>query len=129
MKLVPHERLALIEGGFIVFFFEGQWSGWKFLRKCALLIHWWPLIAAKVKRAKPGSFFHIPCNWPEKGKLRKVSNEDPRALRIERHLKKPRARKAAVKIGNAAATTIGPLFEYVPAEKKIADEAESPIPG
>jgi hypothetical protein len=43
MKNRPHERLALIEHGFIVIFFEAQWSDWKFWRKCALLIHWWPL--------------------------------------------------------------------------------------
>lgn len=118
MKLVPHERLALIDGGFVVFFFESQWSGWKFFRKCSLLLHWWPQIAAKARRAKPGSFFHIPCNWPEDGKLRKVSNEDPKALRIQRQQRKPRKRKAKEKTDAPAQSAIGPLFEYVPPEKK-----------
>lgn len=62
MKHRPHERLALIEHGFIVIFFETQWSGWKFWRKCALLVHWWPVIAAKIRKAKKASFYHVPCN-------------------------------------------------------------------
>ncbi|MCP3397147.1 hypothetical protein [Bradyrhizobium sp. CCGB20] len=63
MKRQPHERLALIECGMIVIFFESQWSGWKFFRKCALLLHWWPEIAMKLKRAKPGSLAH-PLQLP-----------------------------------------------------------------
>ena len=65
MKRVPHERLALIDCGFIVVFFEPQWSNWKFFRKCALLLHWWPIIVPTIKRARQGSFWHIPCNWAE----------------------------------------------------------------
>lgn len=94
MKNVPHERLALLESGFIVIFFESQWSNWKFFRKCALLLHWWPVIAKTLKRARPKSFYHIPCNWQEDGKLRKVSNRDPRELRLERrHTAAKRRRK------------------------------------
>lgn len=111
MKKQPHERLALIEHKFVVLFFEGQWSGWKFFRKCALLIHWWPQIASTVKRAKPG-FWHVPCNWPEKGKLRKVSTEDPRFLRLERQRKKPRNRKPKAAVEVPPPPTPGPLFEY-----------------
>src|ERR1700733_1539875 len=59
MRLVPHERLALVEHGFVVIFFENQWSNWKFFRKCALLLHWWPSVATRVKRGKPG-FWYIP---------------------------------------------------------------------
>lgn len=118
MKNIPHERLALIECGFVVIFFEGQWSSWKFFRKCALLSHWWPQIAAKAKRAKAGSFWHIPCTWQENGKLRKVSNEDPKMLKIERQGKKPRKRKPKTpKIEPPTETAIGPLFEYKPNAK------------
>lgn len=117
MKYVPHERLALVELGFIVIFFESQWSGWKFFRKCALLLHWWPVIAAKIKskRTMPGSFWHIPSNWPEKGKLRAVSNEDPRLLKIEAQKAKGRRPKSA-KSPAQSGTGHGPLFEY--ADKK-----------
>jgi hypothetical protein len=99
MKNVPHERLALVELGFIVIFFENQWSGWKFFRKCALLLHWWPVIAAKIrsKRTKPGSFWHIPSNWPEKGKLKAVSNQDPKLLKIEAQRAKGRRAKKSAK--------------------------------
>lgn len=97
MKAVPHERLALVQEGMIVVFFERQWSRWPFCQKAALLLHWWPVILKTVKRAKAGSFFHVPCSWPaEKGKLRRVSNEDAKLVRIERQLaakaKKQRAR-------------------------------------
>ena len=45
MRQVPHERLALVEAGMIVVFFENRWNGWNFFRKCALLLHWWPVVA------------------------------------------------------------------------------------
>jgi hypothetical protein len=116
--LVPHERLALVELGFIVIFFENQWSGWKFFRKCALLLHWWPVIAAKIrsKRTKPGSFWHIPSNWPEKGKLKAVSNQDPKLLQIEAQRAKGKRAKKSAKPSAQPGTSYGPLFEY--ADKK-----------
>jgi hypothetical protein len=99
MKYVPHERLALLQAGMIVFFFDGKWNQWKFFRKCSLLILWWPEISKKLQRAKPATFFHIPLSWNEKSKLRKVSTDDPRLLKIEKQFKAGdkvrRARKAA----------------------------------
>jgi hypothetical protein len=118
MRYVPHERLALIELGFVVIFFESQWSNWKFFRKCALLLHWWPVIASKIKRsqkAKAGCFWHIPCNWAEKGKLRKVSNEDPQLLKIERRQAAARRRKKAQAPKPNARDSVGPLFDFVDA--------------
>jgi hypothetical protein len=109
MKERPHERLALIECGFIVIFFEPQWSNWKFWRKCALLINWWPVIAAKVKKAKKASFYHIPCNWVEGGKLRWVSNKDPKLLKIERR-KAATRRKKPRKVESLSGH--GPLFDH-----------------
>ena len=105
----------------MVFFFENQWSRWKFFRKCALLLHWWPIIAAKIKRAKAGSFWHIPSSWPEKGKLRAISNEDPRQLRIERKHAARRGKKSkAVAVRPpSTSSSIGPLFEYVEAKNEI----------
>jgi hypothetical protein len=91
MKNVPHERMALNELGFVVIFFESQWSNWPFFRKCALLLHWWPEVARTIKRAKPG-FWHIPCNYKEKGKLRQVATEDPKRLKFEKR-SKPKDRK------------------------------------
>jgi hypothetical protein len=118
MKNVPQERLALVELGFIVIFFENQWSGWKFFRKCSLLLHWWPVIAAKVtnKRTKSGSFWHVPSTWPERGKLKAVSNQDPKALKIEAQRAKGRRPKKSVKPPPQSGTSHGPLFEY--ADKK-----------
>ena len=116
MKSVPHERLALVDLGFTVVFFEGQWSQWPFFTKCALLLHWWPAIAKKVKRPKPG-FWHIPCNWKQDGKLRKVSSEDPLKLRMERkHTKKPTKPKAEKPAPEK--TSDGPLFDFAARKKR-----------
>lgn len=100
MRNVAHERLALVETGMIVIFFERNWSNWQFFRKCSLLLNWWPKIADKVKRAKKGSFWCIPSNWNEDGQLRKLSNRDSKKLKLERQLsKKPgtSARQASAK--------------------------------
>lgn len=121
MRFVPHERLALIECGFIVFFFESRWSNWRFFRKCSLLLHWWPEIAVKLKRAKPGSFWAIPSNWPEKGKLRKLSNRDPIALKIERKQRTVKKRRRAQKNPPSTATNDGPLFEYAAKKQSVED--------
>jgi hypothetical protein len=86
MRSQPHERLALVEEGMTVFFFERQWSNWKFCRKCALLMHWWPKIAAKAKRAGPATFWAIPSSWDDKGALRKLSTEDTKLLKMERQI-------------------------------------------
>lgn len=119
MKYEPHERLALIELKFIVIFFESQWSKWKFFRKCALLLHWWPVVATKIKRASPGTaFWHIPSTWQENGRLRKVSNKDPRLLKIEQQKAAGRRRKK--KEHPPDKPSPGPLFEYQD-NKKVED--------
>lgn len=86
MRQVPHERLALVEAGMIVIFFENRWNGWDFFRKCALLLHWWPIVSKKMRTAKPRSFWCVPCAWDDKGKLRALSNEDQKLVRIERQV-------------------------------------------
>jgi hypothetical protein len=89
MREVPHERLALIESGMITIFFEPRWNNWSFFDKCAHLVHWWPKIDKKVRRAPKGSFWAVPLNWSasDKGKLRKLSNRDPHELKMERRAK------------------------------------------
>lgn len=111
MKTRPHERLALIEHGFIVIFFEAQWSDWKFWRKCALLIHWWPVIAAKIRRSRKAAFYHVPCNWVDGGELRWVSNKDPKLLKVEQRARAARQRKKQAKPVKSMVGD-GPLFEY-----------------
>src|SRR5258708_35276693 len=63
MMSVPHERLALIEEGLIVLFFENRWNNWKFFANCALLLHWLPNIAKQLPRARPKTFWRIPSIW------------------------------------------------------------------
>ncbi len=95
MRHVPHERLALIQAGMLVFFFDGKWSQWNFFRKCSLLIHHWPTIADRIKRGKAPAFWHVPLSWNEKAKLRKVSTDDPKKLKLGRKSKpQPGGRKA-----------------------------------
>jgi hypothetical protein len=125
MKNVPHERLALVESGFVVIFFEGQWSEWQFFSKCALLLHWWPVIARTIKRAKPG-FWHIPCHWKADGKLRKVSNEDRRALKIERKQKTTRQRKSIEEPKPDSASSDGPLFDFAKTKTEAIDVQHIP---
>lgn len=84
MKKQPHERLALVEQGMVTIFFEPQWSSWPFFRKCALLLHWWPAIIKTAKTAKPGTFWHVPCDWKADGSLRAVSSGDAKLTKIER---------------------------------------------
>ena len=96
MRYVPHERLALIQAGMLVFFFDGKWSQWDFFRKCSLLIYHWPAIAARIKKGKVPAFWHVPLSWQEKAKLRKVSVDDPKKLKLERKVKPQRlSRKPA----------------------------------
>jgi PIN like domain len=99
MRHVPHERLALIQAGMLVFFFDGKWSQWDFFRKCSLLIHHWPAIANRIKRGKSPTFWHIPLSWHEKAKLRKVSTDDPKMLKLEHRAtpKRPARRSPATK--------------------------------
>jgi PIN like domain len=96
MRYVPHERLALIQAGMLVFFFDGKWNQWNFFRKCSLLIHHWPAIATRIKRGKAPAFWHIPLSWHEKAKLRKVSTDDPKKLKIERKAKPQRSARKPV---------------------------------
>jgi hypothetical protein len=122
MKTVPHERLALVEHGFVVIFFEGQWSNWQFFRKCSLLLHWWPVIARTIKRARPG-FWHIPCHWAENGKLRKVSSKDQKLLKVERKAAAKR-RKRIKKAKPPKRITDGPLFEFADARAEPRDASQ-----
>ncbi len=96
MQNVAHERLALVESGMIVFFFERKWSDWQFYRKCSLLLNWWPHIAEKAKRAKKGSFWCIPNNWAEDGTLRRLTNQDKKRLKIEKQISRKSIRKKPV---------------------------------
>ena len=94
MRYVPHERLALIQAGMLVFFFDGKWSEWGFFHKCSLLIHHWPAIATRVKRNNLAAFWQIPLSWHVKAKLRRTSLDDPQKLKLERRSRKKRvARK------------------------------------
>ena len=67
MRIRSHERLCLYQHGFVTIFFENQWNDWKFLRKTALLLHWWEEVATKIKTADRGTFWVIPASWPPKG--------------------------------------------------------------
>ncbi|WP_131800228.1 hypothetical protein [Methylobacterium indicum] len=92
-----HERLALLEAGLIVCFFTPQWSNWKFNRKCALLINWWPVIVKTMASADKATFWQIPSNWQEDGKLISLPTDDKKLARIQRQLEKQEKVAAARK--------------------------------
>jgi len=74
MRRRPHEKLALYQHGFVVIFFEHQWSEWNFFKKSALMLWWREEIATKIKTADKGTFWIVPCSWPAKdGQLRNAS--------------------------------------------------------
>lgn len=108
MKRFPHERLALVEAGMIVFFVSEKWNSWQFCRKCSLLIHWWPAIITTGKNAKPSEFYRIPATWAENQKLEKISNEDLKLLKIERQKSKRAAVRASRQRKNPHDTSTSP---------------------
>jgi hypothetical protein len=121
MMSQPHERLALLEEGMIVIFFGSQWANWRFFRKCALLLHWWPVITTKVKRAKKGTFWRVPTSWPEEGegKLQSVSTKDRRLVKIERE-RAAQPQIAAKRKARREASTQPSLFDgLISDDKKI----------
>ena len=104
MQKLPHERMALIECGFVTIFFEPQWNNWKFHRKCALLLHWWPLVIKTIKTAPPSSFWAIPCDWPSDGNLRSLPTSDKKLLKIQRQIAARdtvRKRRSVAKVDSA----------------------------
>jgi hypothetical protein len=80
MRADPFERAALVDNGFVTIFFEKSWSDWNFFRKSALLLHWWPQVAKRIKIAKPGEFWCIPSAWID-GELRRI---EPMTATIEK---------------------------------------------
>jgi PIN like domain len=97
MRRAPHERLALVEEGMIVVFFENRWNNLRFHHKCSMLLHWWPQVADTIKKAKPPEFWCIPGDWKTEGKLRRLAHNDEKQLKIEQQLaaREPVARERA----------------------------------
>ena len=102
-----HERLALLEAGLIVCFFTPQWSSWKFNRKCALLINWWPVIVKTMATAEKSTFWQIPSNWQEDGSLISLPTNDKKLARIQKQLEKQERVAAARKSRRDAQTPEG----------------------
>lgn len=98
MQSVYHERLALVQAGMVVVFFESRWNNLKFWTKCAILLHWWPEVVTTIKKAPAPSFWRIPSTLDLKGKLVRLSHEDEAKLKMEKQIaagpKKAAERKA-----------------------------------
>ena len=63
MRARPHERAALKEAGFVVFFFGPAWDELDKLSRAATIMRWWATVEEKVKSAPAGSFWQVPCGW------------------------------------------------------------------
>lgn len=83
----PHEKLALVEANLVVILFPPAWSKWKFCRKCALIMHWWPAIAEAIRSATPG-LYQVPSNHPDDDrlKLRPIPTVDLKMTKIQSQL-------------------------------------------
>jgi hypothetical protein len=125
MKLVPHERLAFVEEGVIVIFFESSWNNWGYFKKCSLLLHWWPMLVRQIKTAKPGSFWHIPAAWPktDEAKLRPVPNHDLKLEKIERQ-KADRPKIRAERAAKRKEQEVDDLFKA--ADRRESNQNEAP---
>ena len=97
MMWEPHERLALVEAGMMVFFFSSRWSNWPFFQKCSLLMFWWPTIIKRMKQGKKG-FWKIPASWSDKAKLQSVTTQNRHELKVRRQrAAQPKVAKARAK--------------------------------
>lgn len=128
MRIVPHERLALLEAGMIVVFFERRWARLQFFSKCALLMRWWPVVAKQVKKAKPATFWAIPTKWEVEKKLRTVSSADLKLLKIERQ-KADGPAKRAIRQQRKEAPSSAQMSIRFPTEPERKDEASHPAQG
>lgn len=63
IRVLPHERAALTEGGLIAYFFHAQWNNSDFHTKSAMLIKRWPQIVQHMTAAPAGSCWEIPFDW------------------------------------------------------------------
>ncbi len=58
-----HQQKALVDSGFIAFFFTGTWSQKNNFVKCAMLLFWWPRIRQYMDTSNPGDLWEIPFQW------------------------------------------------------------------
>ena len=83
MMKEDHERQALLETSMVVMFFGPEWSKWKFHRKCALLLNWWPAMVTTSRLAEPRTFWRIPTTWENDGNLVSIPTANKYHTRIE----------------------------------------------
>lgn len=67
-----HEQKALLDAGFIVFFFARRWNHFDSFIKTAMLLKWWRVILSTIESAAPGNFFEISFSWRQ-GELIEVT--------------------------------------------------------
>lgn len=122
MMKIPHERLALVETGMIVLFFEQSWNQLRFTAKCSHTLMWWERMVTTVQHSASPAFWRIPMTWNQTGKLRKVPIEDQAALKIELQ-KAAQPKKAAERAKRRAQDNGGPssmpLLEYDPEQHEL----------
>jgi hypothetical protein len=110
----------------IVVFFESKWNNWTFFPKCALLLLWWPILIAKLRTAKPKTFWRIRSVWDMEVTLRELPTDDPRMLRIDKKLRAKREKKDRIKQemerrARILATASAPTFHHLMGEQGKLD--------
>lgn len=86
MRQRPHERLALVQAGMVVFFFDRSWNNQCFWKKCSLLLHWWPNLVGVAATAPSPSFWQVPATWTARSKIKQVPHHDLKLERVERQI-------------------------------------------
>ena len=74
----PPIRRVWIESELTAFFFGEPWNNDQYWKKAAVLVEWWPLIAAQARKTPRCCGFQIPKSAHE---LRQVFPEQPRRRR------------------------------------------------
>lgn len=117
MMRIPHERLALVEAGLVVLFFESRWNQLGFTAKCSHLMFWWERIYQVVHKSQAPSFWRVPQTWDADGELYRVPHGDIAREKIERQIADgpKKAKERAVRRGDPPAA---PLLSYQPPESE-----------
>lgn len=75
MRRKPHERKALLDHGFIVFFLPSSWCNSKFNQKAAYIMQWWGVIFEMAKASNPPKQFQLPNSMTTSSKVRDVTGQ------------------------------------------------------
>lgn len=75
MRRKPHERKALLDNGFIVFFLPSSWCKAPLNEKAAYIMQWWSVIFGMAKASKPPKQYQLPNSTNTTSKVRDATGQ------------------------------------------------------